>query len=163
MLQTTKTIFRDPAWADLPQLLHLGRRLHSEAWYSYIPFDENRVATFFYDLMMNREKNFCCIASRGGIIVGAIAGSRINYWFSRQPGVFDSFLYVLPDQRGSLIAFRLWQAMAAWSERSGACELTHGVGTCSQTADRFFAGIGMTHVGGIYKMRLNSPDSARKF
>jgi hypothetical protein len=145
---------RPPEWADLPQLLDLGRLLHSEAWYSHIPFDENRVATFFYDIMLNRDKNFCRVATRGGGIIGAIAGSKVPYWFSRASGVFDSFLYVRPDERGGLVAYRLWRAMAAWSGQAGALELTHGVGTCSETADRFFAGIGMTHVGGIYKMRL---------
>jgi GNAT superfamily N-acetyltransferase len=132
----------------------LGRRMHEEVWYSYIPFNENRVAASFYDLMMNKERHFCRVAVANGVIVGAIAGARIPYWFSTAAGVFDQFLFVDKPYRGTLIGVRLWREMLAWSRQVGALELTHGVGTCSTAADRFFRGLGMHHVGGIYKLPL---------
>lgn len=152
-LQTT---IRSPQWSDMPELLSLGRRLHAEGWYSHIAFEEDRVATFFCDQILGRDGYFCRVASLGGGISGVIAGAKIRHWFSSQYGAFDNFLYVIPENRGSILAFRLWKEFKEWAHNSGAVELSHGVGTnvTPERADKFFRGMGMTHVGGIYKMLL---------
>ena len=156
MIQQPLTI-RHPEWRDLPQLLQLAHELHLESWYGHIELSENRVATFFVDQILNSETNFCRVAVRDGIIIGAVAGTRIRFWFSERHGTFDNFLYVIPQERGTMLAFRLWKMFREWSASSGAVELTHGVGTAinSPRADRFFRGVGMTHVGGIYKLKLS--------
>jgi GNAT superfamily N-acetyltransferase len=142
----------------LPQFLALGRALHQESWFAHIRYDENRIAQFFYGLIFDQEQNFCQVASRSSILVGAIAGKLTPHWFSVERGVFDTFLYVVPEFRGSTIAFRLWRNMRDWAIARGAKELTHGVGTAIglDGTHRFFTGVGMTHVGGIYKLKLNS-------
>jgi hypothetical protein len=158
----TQIEIRAPQWKDLPQLLELGRRMHQEVWYAHIPLSESQVATFFYNVMINTDRNFCRLAVADGVIIGAIAGARMPYWFSTASGVFDQFLFVDRNYRGTLAAFRLWREMLAWSRYVGAVELTHGVGTSSPVADRFFHGLGMNHVGGIYKLALTT-ESFRPF
>lgn len=154
--QDTRTEIRPPRWDDLPTLLALGRRLHAESWYAHIAYSENRVAVFFCDQILKRDGYFCRVAVRGGMIVGVVAGTKSQYWFSEQFGAFDRFLYVVPEFRGTTLAFRLWKEFRAWGQAIGAVELSNGVGTAiaEGRADKFFRGVGMTCVGGIYKLQL---------
>ncbi len=153
MEQLSQIVIREAVWSDLPQLIELGRRFHDETWHRHIRYDETCAATFFYELMRDRERNFCRVACQGGVVAGAIAGNRAPFWFSTETGVFDRFLYVTPPQRDETIAFRLWRALRDWGARSGAREVTHGAATGIQTekASLSFREEGMTHVGGLYK------------
>lgn len=158
MEQQKSTVIREPKWADIPALLVLGKRLHAESWYSHIEYSEDRVAVFFGDQILKRDGYFCRLATLEENIIGAIAGSKTKHWFSNEYGAFDNFLYVIPEKRGSTLAYRLWKEFRDWSKSVGVVELTHGVGTAiaSPKADKFFRGAGMTHVGGIYKLNLRS-------
>jgi hypothetical protein len=162
MTEHQSVIIRSPVWGDLPQFLQLGRALHQESWYSHLSFDENRVAGFFYEHVIDRDKTFCRVASFQERLVGAVAGLRVTNWFSRDAGVFDSFLYVIPSHRGSITAYRLWCQMRDWARQIGAKEMTHGVGTAIaiDRADKFFCRLGMTKVGSIYKLKIDDPLSA---
>jgi GNAT superfamily N-acetyltransferase len=147
---------RQPTWTDLSTFVQLARHLHEESWFSHIALAEDRIALFFYDVMMDPSRNFCRVAVQSDCIIGAIAGKATTHWFSNQISVFDTFLYVRPEYRGTRTAYRLWRSMKSWAVEIGAKELTHGVATAIEAnrADRFFKGLGMTHVGGIYKMKL---------
>jgi GNAT superfamily N-acetyltransferase len=153
------TIYRTPEWDDIPQLLEIGRKLHEEGWYSHISYNTDKVAVFFVNRIMDKkeEHGFCKMAVVDGDIVGVIAGQKTQYWFSEDFGTFDNFLYVVPEKRGSRIAFCLWNLLLEWSKKIGAVELSHGVGTAikPERADKFFRGMGMTHVGGIYKLKID--------
>ena len=73
---------------------------------------------------------------------------------SRPHIAVDLCLYVLPERRGSTLAVRLWKSCRDWAAAKGAVDLTHAVSTGINidATHRFFTGMGMTHVGGIYKM-----------
>lgn len=144
---------------DVPQIIHLAHDFHSESQFAALPLSEQKIIDFVRRSSLEDTNYFMVVAENSGRIDGFVMGILSSYWFSDVSGAFDYCLYVVPEKRGSTVALRLWRAFHAWACERGAVELTHGVssGINIESAHCFFTGMGMRHVGGVYKMQLRSP------
>ena len=101
----------------------------------------------------------CCFTeSAMSQIDGVLLGYCESLWFSPQKGARDLAVYVRPERRGSLIAYRLWSQFKSWATAAGAQALWMGTGSgiAPQRSRKFYLGLGMREVGSLYRMKLGS-------
>ena len=138
---------------DIPELLALGRKMHAESWYAYLPYDDDKIATVLENTM---QHGFVAVTETDGQIVGGIAGAISAFWFCRDLMAHDLALFVEPTRRGGIAAARLVQAFIGWAHDHGAREISLAVSTGVRVVEtgELFQAMGLRHVGGIYKARL---------
>lgn len=140
--------------SDIPDLLALGRRMHAESWYAYLPFDDDKIATVLQSTMAH---GFVAVSETDGTIHGGMVGAISAFWFCRELMAHDLALFVEPGKRGGIAAARLVQHFIAWAKAAGAREISLGVstGVMVRETGELFEAMGLRHVGGIYKARLD--------
>lgn len=146
-------MIRRATLADIPELLALGRRMHAESWYAYLPYDDDKIATVLENVMAH---GFVAVSEVDGEIHGGMVGAISAFWFCRELMAHDLALFVEPTRRGGIAAARLVQAFIGWAHDHGAREISLACSTgvrIEETGDLFRA-MGLRHVGGIYKARL---------
>lgn len=139
--------------ADIADILALGRKMHAESWYAYLPFDEQKVLAAI-ELVM--RGGFLAVYEVDGVIAGGMAGILTEFWFSREQMATDLALFIEPGRRGGIAASRLVQAFIVWARDAGAQEVSLAISTgvrAQETGDLFEA-MGLRRVGGVYKARL---------
>ncbi len=145
---------------DIPAILPMLRQLHLESVFRDVPLDETKLSKFLMQCL-DRQNHACVLLHEsaplqiGGILIGYCE----PYWFSPQMGARDLVLYVRPERRGSLIAYRLWSKFKLWATEVGAHVLWMGTasGIAPQLSRKFYLGLGMQEVGSLYRMKL-TPD-----
>jgi len=139
---------------DIPALLALGRAMHAESWYGYLPFDEQKLSGLLARLIGG--EGFVEVYETEGHVNGVMVGAISEMWFCRAGIACDLALFVYPGRRGSIAACRLTQRFIEWARAHGAAEVCMAVstGVRIQETGRLYEALGLTHVGGIYKARL---------
>lgn len=135
--------------ADIPRIVELGRHLHAESdEYACISYDPDKVAETMTGLISQSGVIF--LYERDGEIVGGLAGTVTEFWFSREKIACDYSLFIEPAHRHGLIAVRLVLAFHAWSKIMGARQIKMGVTTGITGADRLYQSLGMRHCGNLF-------------
>jgi GNAT superfamily N-acetyltransferase len=142
--------------SDAYQVIQLARKFHRESYFNFIPVCDEKIIDLLAASSNPARRVFVRVSDDCADINGLMMGFVSTYWFSNQLGAFDYCFYVAPEKRGSMIAHRLWRAFRDWASEQGAVDLTHGVssGISIDSSHRFFTGVGMEHVGGLYKLAL---------
>jgi GNAT superfamily N-acetyltransferase len=144
-----------PATAeDFNTLLELGRAMHAESWYRYLPFDDVKLHGVFEKLITDGYLRIH--VAPNGSIDGGMAGYIGEFWFCTEKIASDYALFVRPNHRGSFTAVRLIQDFIEWAKERGAQEvsLAQSTGVMVEQTSRLYLGMGFAYVGGIYKWRL---------
>lgn len=144
---------RNADYNDVDALLELGRQMHAESWYAYLPFDDDKVRNALCTAI---TRGFLAVHEVDGRVLGAMAGVITEFWFCHSRIATDLGLFVRSDKRGSAAAVRLVQAFIDWAKKNGAAEVSLAISTgvrIEETGDLYKA-LGLTHVGGVYKGRL---------
>lgn len=139
---------------DFDALIRLGRMMHAESWYHYLPFNEEKLRGLFAYLM---EHGFIRVhESSEGEIDGGFVGLLTEPWFGNGRIASDLALFILPARRGGTIAFKLLRAFVAWAGERQVDEVTLGIstGVRVEETERLYEHLGFTRVGGLFKMRL---------
>ena len=139
---------------DIPAMIGIGREMHAESWYAYLPFDEVKLTATLLRLIDG--SGFLEVYERNGEISGGMAGICAEMWFCRARIASDLALFVLPGKRGSIAAVRLLERFVQWARWQGASEVNLGVSTNVRKDEtgRLYEALGFSHVGGIYKLRI---------
>jgi len=142
---------------DIEQLLEMSRALHAEGSYRDIPIFEPKLRAFLTHAMTDAEHACFVYEDRSGRLMGFMAGYVTAHFFSLEKSAYDLFVFVRPERRGSLIAYRLCSAFKAFAEQAGARTLCFGTiaGIAPQRTRKFFTGFGMTEVGSLYLQTLS--------
>jgi hypothetical protein len=143
--------------ADISATLDLCRSMHAESGYSFLAFDEQKVASMINRYLTDSAAYFAYLASRrDGKKVGIMAGYLGTYVFSNAKQAIDQIFFVLPEFRGSRAALVLHREFRAWAIKQGARELSIGVstGVGVERSGRFLKRLGMNEVGANFKERL---------
>lgn len=140
---------------DVPELIALGRVMHAEApALRHAPFDEQKVEDAL-QLALVRGLVLVHIDQEGRID-GGFAGFVLERWFSREEVLSDLGLFVRPDRRGGLIAYRLVQALIEWCRIRGMkpenVVLGISTGVSPEKTGDFFNRLGFRPVGGNYQL-----------
>lgn len=120
--------------------------------------------TDFKKYQLNPEKTFSnlgiwigqpnaamLIATRGDDIVGMLACSIAQQWYSDETLASEQLFFVRSDQRGTRAAYILLKAYFQWAIESKADHVMAGVSTgTGEAAERLYAKFGMYATGGNY-------------
>jgi GNAT superfamily N-acetyltransferase len=141
---------------DTDDLFLLLKALHAESVFHSIPVDENRLKAFV-TFCIHHPSHVCIVYENiAAKIDGILLGYVQPYFFSSELGAWDLALYVRPECRGSLIAFRLWREFKAWAtdRRARVLWLGTSAGIAPNRTRKFYTGLGMLEVGSLYRLSL---------
>lgn len=140
--------------ADMRDMLKLGRQMHAESWYAYLPFDEEKVANLLHTLI-SHELGFAQVIEQDGEIIGGLLGFIGEFWFCHERIASDYALFVTPGRRGSIGAVRLVKHFIEWADLHHAeVSLAVSTGVRIQETGELYEALGLTHVGGVYKRKV---------
>lgn len=140
--------------ADFPRLLELGRLMHAEAvLLNHAPFDDEKVTTMCAHAM---SAGLLIVHEGDGLIDGGFMGILGERWYSRQAMFIDLALFVRPDRRSGVIAYRLISSAIEWCESKGVDprNVLFGVttGVRENETGEFYRRMGMRPAGSLYQL-----------
>lgn len=152
---------RVPRHEDIEIVLGMGASMHEESAYSFLPFDRDKVRRLFTNYITAPTTYGGFVAEDHGVVVGMIGGYISDYFFCDEKVACDMVLFVDPRYRGGRTALRLLRAFEQWAIEQGAQEMCLGVSTNVNITGtgRLYEAMGLTHVGGLYKRRLNQTEA----
>lgn len=142
MIKTQLT--RDDAF----KILELGKQIHDESRFHTTDFDAEKCWSVLDATVRFPNKFFIAYDDQfKGFIIMAI---QEHYW-SHHKWASDLVIYVVPEHRGSSLAFRLVKAAEKWATECGAQEMTilHNTEINTDAGVQFFNGVGYRTVGNI--------------
>ena len=149
-------IVRELTAKDIPQVIHLGGRMHEESQYSVLEFAPEAVAAVCYQIIDN-EDMLGLVAIEGQTVVGMFSARVSTYLYGGELIANDDLLYVSPEYRGSRAFYLLIKEYDNWAWLKGAkmtfLSQTSGVGV--ETVNNLYARLGFSQVGGIFA-RVNN-------
>lgn len=137
---------------DLPVLVEMCARLHAESAYKVVAFHSKKLEHVFKSALRNPQQ--CVfVYERGNDLIGFFFGRVDSYFFSDELAAYDVVFYVEPRHRGSLAAYRLWNAFKGWAKANGARLLWPGISTGVELerTEKFYRGLGLMKVGTVFR------------
>ncbi len=150
-------IIRPAREGDADAVIELGKRMHEESAYAFLPYDLKKVRALFNSYIADPEKQCGLVAEEDSKLIGMFGGYLTSYFFCNEKIACDLIFFVDEKHRGSSAAPRLIRAFRQWASVHGASEICLGVSTQINTerTGKFYERMGLQHVGGVYKQRLN--------
>ncbi len=149
---------------DQSQVVSLLRALHAESAFRDIAIDDARLNSFV-QFCLSHPSQVCILhESRDGSgIDGLMLGYVTPYFFSTELGAWDHAVYVRPERRGSMIAYRLWREFRKWATEAKARVMWLGTSAhiAPARSHKFYTGLGMSETGTLYRLPLAPPASIR--
>jgi GNAT superfamily N-acetyltransferase len=141
---------------DIDRLVELGRELHLESRYAWLPFEDGKVRESIYSFLGDPQYKCGLVAEENGVLIGALAGYLADYFFCNSTVASDAMFFVARSHRGSMAAGALLRAFREWAKSRGAQELCIGVssGIDEDKTGVFYEVLGLTRGAVIYKQRL---------
>lgn len=141
--------FADPK--DIPALVELGSRMHAMTRFRSQPYNAQKVAQAFADLMNKGLTKYVFLVAQDsqGKVVGGLIGLVEQQIFSDAWTASVMHYDVLPEARMGGYAVRLLKAFEQWAKNRNVIEITVGVnsGADTDTVGRFIAKMGYEKVG----------------
>lgn len=134
-------------------VVEMGERFMREGRFKDHEYNPKGVWSVLEGTLKYPSKFFVGLDSeyRGLILMG-----MSQHYFSTYKWATDFAFFVTPEHRGSPLAVRLLRSAEQWAKENGASEITilHNTGIKTDTADRFFNGIGYETKGHIFTKEL---------
>lgn len=152
-------IIRPPKFRELPLVVEMGRMMHAEGEFKFVPFDEDWSYFQARDALEkyhDGEAKIIAIAEHSDkTICGFLIGALAPYIFSPARYASDLAVFVVPEKRGTSAAVRMIKAFEDWAKMHNAVEFSFGVSTGVQIekTHAFYNKLGYTHVGGVFKKK----------
>ncbi|MCC7462925.1 MAG: GNAT family N-acetyltransferase [Gammaproteobacteria bacterium] len=112
----------------MPALLALATAMHAESRFSRFGFETEKVRGFL-SVLVEADDGFLWVSEADGQVIGALAATVFEHWFSRDRVAQDVGLFVRQDQRGAGAAAALVDRYLAWAQERGAIDAELGVNT----------------------------------
>ena len=141
---------------DVEAGIALGRRMHAESEFSFLPFDTAKLRRFLHHIAGNPDHYCAYVVEHDGRLIALLVGQAMEYFFCHESLSDEMLLFVERDQRGSVAALKLVHAYLDWSRGKGVREARVAISTgidIDRTGD-FLERLGFRRVGGVYKHRL---------
>lgn len=126
------------------EFMQLVRQMVAEADFKAAEPDSNKIWDQWKDTLTQ-----VFYAEREGKMIGFIAGTLTEYFFSTRKKACDLGFYVLPEHRGGKAAIRLIMVFEGWAKNMGAQDIYIGQTTAVdiERTLRFYAHLGYKPVG----------------
>lgn len=141
---------------DIPRIVDLGELLHAESEeYREISYDRDKVAETMSGLITNGGVIF--LYESMGEIIGGLAGTVTEFWFSREKVAADYSLFIEPSHRHGMYALKLILAFHSWAKLVGARQVKMGIttGISVEGTSRLYRSLGMRHCGNLFSKDVN--------
>lgn len=112
---------------DIDAIVALGRSMHAESAYRVLSFSEEKVRQLVPFLIDNGD--FAWVAEKNGEVIGMYGARVVEHWCSTDLIAGELVLFVSPDRRGGMAAYRLIRRYAEWARDKGAKIIRAGVNT----------------------------------
>ena len=141
---------------DIEAGIELGRRMHEESVFAFLPFDVAKVRRLLRHIAGDPEHYCVYVVEHDKHLIGLLVAQVMEYFFCRELLCDDLLLFVERDQRGSAAALALVRAYLDWSRQMGAREarIAISTGIDIDKTGAFLERLGFARVGGVYKHRL---------
>jgi len=141
---------------DSQQIIELGRIIHKESYYNFLPYEEMKIQELIMVTLKNPQSNVCFVAERDNKIIGALCGFIVPYTMNFRLFAQDLGLWVLPKSRGTLAAKKLLNVFEVWANSLGCDEIMLSI-TSNINQDRtaqFYEKLGYTNSGVVCRKRI---------
>ena len=92
---------------DIPALIEIGRRIHTESRFKRMGYDAGKLAHSAEQIVGSGQTTHCCFVSEfDGQLSGLFVGCIEEYFFSRARVAHSILMYVAPERRGGPTALR---------------------------------------------------------
>jgi GNAT superfamily N-acetyltransferase len=144
---------------DVGPLVELGRLMHEEGEYRFLPFEESKCVALLKRCMREPESWCALVAENGGELAGMLIGYKSSYMFCSETVACDLALYVRPARRGGFAAAALIRRFLVWAREAGAREacLSTSLNIRNERTSAFIQKLGFRHVGGVFKRSFDGP------
>lgn len=144
-------IVREVTEKDIPQIIHLGGRMHEESQYSALDFNPATVATMCYQII-DSEDMVGFVAVSGKEVVGMMSADVAPYLYGHELIAKDMLLYVQPEHRGSMAFLEMIKEYENWAFIKGAklVFLSQTSGIDVEKVNKLYSRLGYDMVGGIH-------------
>lgn len=141
---------------DIPRIVELGEMLHQESRYAPISFSKEKVAALMRHLI--EVEGVVFVAEVDGEIVGGIAGSVTEFWFSTEKQAFDYSFFLAPEARHGMQAVRLMVAFENWAKLRGVRQIDMGITTDIHVdkSARLYTGMGYKECGKLFVKEIGN-------
>lgn len=145
--------YRSATSDDLAAIARLGFAMHAESSFRGMAYDVDCVKETLGDLI--DRKQFVVVAEdSAGEVVGGMAGMVTPSWFGTDTMACDLALYLAPEVRGGMVAYRLVKGFVDWARMAGAKQIRPGVITASAEAEALYERMGFMRCGATYLMEV---------
>jgi GNAT superfamily N-acetyltransferase len=136
---------------DLLELFKLCVAMHAETDFSGLAFDPDR-ALAGLTAWVTHERGLMAVAEFDGEVVGLLAATEKQPWFSLEWIASEDLFFVREDKRGGHVAYRLMEFFDAWNRERGVRYGRAGIATGKPgaSAGRLYEHFGFRKVGGSY-------------
>ena len=131
----------------IPRIIAFGRKFHQRTAMNKLPFSVKRSEKTILGALTSPDC-IVLLAEHEGQITGVLIGAICSYPFFEASYATD--LVFIAERDGE----KLFRQFALWALKHGVDVLQMGVTSGLEVADKFYAGIGMKSVGGIYIQSL---------
>ncbi len=147
---------REASKSDAEHFVILGKEMHEEGAFSFLPFNENKARSLALNYIKDKNASAFLVFNDSECI-GMHLGSMTSYFFSDALLAAGLVTYVRERFRGGRAALLLVRAFIDWGRQKKAKEIYIGVslGVNLDSSHKFFEHLGFQHVGGNYKLRLH--------
>lgn len=109
--------------SDIPELLILGARVHSEVANAELKFELDHFQSQIEYYLENRKTHQIFIHRREGHLQGALFAELCERILSCNPIVLSPFFYVQPEYYSSVIVEKMLKALGTWAITLNASEI----------------------------------------
>jgi len=151
-----KIKIRELEFNDSQQIIELGRIIHKESYYNFLPYEEMKIQELIMVTLKNPQSNVCFVAEQDNKIIGALCGFIVPYTMNFRLFAQDLGLWVLPKSRGTLAAKKLLNVFEVWANSLGCDEIMLSI-TSNINQDRtaqFYEKLGYTNLGVVCRKRI---------
>ena len=149
-------MIRDATMLDIPVLLELGKEMHAESAFSYLPFDEKKVSGLLAALISSPD-GCLLVYEEKNEVVGGLAAVSCPFFFCHEVFATDLAVFVRKSRRGGRAVIELTRGYSEWADGRPAVRETHlGVSTGLKTDSvaKLYQRLGFSPRGGTFSRRV---------
>lgn len=150
------TNIREYELTDVESLVKLGKQMHSEGAYSFLPYSKQKCRDLGKKIKLVDSANIW-VAEKDGEIIGMYIAVVTEYFFNFEKIAQDYLLYIKPEHRKELkIPIRLIKKAEVWAKEQGAVEFCPGssMNISNGKLEKLYNFMKFKTVGHLFKKRL---------
>lgn len=149
-------VIREFELNDIETLVKLGKKMHSEGEYSFLPYSKQKCRDLGKKIKLIDNANIW-VAEVDGKVIGMYIAIVTEYFFNYEKIAQDYLLYIDKEHRKDIkIPIRLVKKAEAWAREQGAKEFCPGssMNFSSGKLEKFYNFMKFKTVGHLFKKRL---------